>query len=140
MNLIPKYVLPQEDRLGFSAQWFYEGDVHFMAYKFIFSSFEDNSKGANSNVSHTKDNIFYGEISWIILKDCQNAPTNGLVWSINACCHVKDVKAQIEVTKNGSQYVVDDKSIASCNLGGKSIKTIIGNTWGAEKELGIKEE
>jgi hypothetical protein len=63
VNLIPKYVLPQEDRLGFSTQWFYEGDVHFMAYKFIFSSFEDSSKGVNSNVSHTKDNIFYGEIS-----------------------------------------------------------------------------
>jgi hypothetical protein len=107
-----KYVLPQEDRLGSSTQWFYEGDMHFMAYKQICSSFEDNSKGANSNVSHTKDNIFYGEISWITLKGYQNAPTNGLVWSINPFCDVKYVKAQIEVIKNGSQYVVGNKSIA----------------------------
>jgi hypothetical protein len=77
--------------------------MHFMAYKSFGSSFENNSKGANSNVSHTKDNRFYGEISWITLKGCKNVPTNGLVWSINACCHVRDVKAQIEVTKNGSQ-------------------------------------
>ncbi len=96
MNLIPKYVLPQEDRLGSSTQHFYEGDMHFMTYKNYGSSFEDNSKGVNSNVSHTKDNRFYGEISLITLKGCQNVPTNGLVCSINACCHVRDVKSKLK--------------------------------------------
>ncbi len=96
MNLIPKYVLPQEDKLGSSTQHFYEGDMQFMTYKNYGSSFEDNSKGANSNVSHTKDNRLYGEISWITLKGCQNVPTNGLVWPINACCHVRDVRFKLK--------------------------------------------
>jgi len=68
VNLVPKYVLPREDRLGSSTQWFYEGDMHFMAYKNIGSSFENNSKGANSNVSHTKDNKLYGETSLTTFK------------------------------------------------------------------------
>jgi hypothetical protein len=29
---------------------------------------------------------------------------------------------------------------ATCNLGDKSIETIVGNAWGVEKELGIKVE
>lgn len=53
--------------------------MHFMAYKKFGSSFEDNSKGANSNVSHTKDNRFYGEISLTTSKGHKNVPTNGLI-------------------------------------------------------------